>query len=118
MLRIMTIILISLSFGINEPFVSSRWMGPVEWQPHIAMPLDPPRGDYNVMSVNYLTSMERRRVAIVVESGIYDEISDSLLTYTNDLTTEGFSSIIISMSGNAQYLRNMLINLYEEPESL
>jgi len=63
-------------------------------------------------------AQQEGRIAIIVESSIYDAISVSLSTYIDDLAEMGFSSTVITISGDAEYLRNTLIALYNEPESL
>lgn len=103
----------------------SRWMDPVNpWRPHAPQPPGPAVGSVQIkgrvmMSPPAGPAMQNQgRVAIVVESGIYSAVSASVTTYANDLAAAGFSSIIVTFSGTAEYLRNELIALYNEPASL
>ncbi|UCG32342.1 MAG: hypothetical protein JSU68_11815 [Phycisphaerales bacterium] len=57
-------------------------------------------------------------MAVVVATDLYAAIATSLATYADDLASVGFSSTTITFSGNAEFLRNTLISLYNEPESL
>jgi hypothetical protein len=103
----------------------SRWMDPVNvWQPHAAIRPGPPVGSAAVMQkapagdARVPAAWERGRVAIMVETGVYGDISASVSTYANDLADVGFSSVVVTISGNAEYLRDTLITLYNEPDSL
>jgi hypothetical protein len=63
-------------------------------------------------------AQQQGRITVMVETGIYSAISSSLATYTDDLANMGFSSIVVQFSGDAEYLRDTLITLYNEAESL
>ncbi len=65
-----------------------------------------------------LLAQQEGRIAVIVESSIYNAISASLSTYIDDLAEMGFSNTVITFSGNAEDLRNTLVTLYNEPESL
>lgn len=102
------------------------WMDPVNAQRPRTIPFSEPlinsaklkrKTTEKVVEGSPLVQQEGR-VAIIVESSIYDAISASLSTYTDDLAEMGFSNIVITISGNAECLRNTLIALYNEPESL
>ena len=100
------------------------WMDPVNPQRPATIPFPEPL--INTAEVKWETTEEtapgalvqQGRIAVMVESGIYSAVSASLSTYTNDLAAMGFSNTVIQISGNAEYLRNTLIALYNEPESL
>ncbi|NLX23215.1 MAG: hypothetical protein GXY55_16310 [Phycisphaerae bacterium] len=103
----------------------SRWMDPVNvWQPHTAVPPGPAVGAAEVKRIRTpagggpALGQQQGRVAVIIESSIYDSISASVTTYLGDLANVGFSTTAIALSGNAEYLRNTLIALYGEPESL
>lgn len=103
----------------------SQWMHPTHFRkPHAAVPPGPPVGSAEVRQVMSATearsraARDRGRVAVLVESGIYDPISTSVSTYVDDLAAVGFSSTVLTVSGSAAYLRNTLITMYAEPESL
>jgi len=100
-------------------------MDPVNaWRPHAAESPGPARGSAEIRrktsarTIRHVAAKDRGRIALIVETGIYDAISVSVSTYSTDLSEMGFSSILITVSGSAEYLRNTLVTLYNEPESL
>ncbi len=103
----------------------SMWMDPVnEWRPHAAVAPGPSSGTAAVRQTiggrdaGTRSAWQRGRVAIMVEAGVYPDISASLSTYATDLAQIGFSSVTVTVSGTAEFLRNELITLYSQPESL
>jgi len=103
----------------------SLWMDPVNaHRPNTTLPTEP---SVNSSEVKLATTekiepaplaQQEGRIAIIVESGIYDAISATLATYADDLAGMGFSTIVTAISGNAEYVRNGLKALYNEAGSL
>ena len=119
---------VTLSVGIGAAWASpkrTRWMDPENvWQPHAAVPLGPAAGVAEVKlegpagGPRGRAAWHRGRVAVMVETDLYDSISASVSVYVDDLADIGFTSAVMTISGTAGYLRNTLHTLYQEPESL
>lgn len=119
---------VTLCVGIDETRASpkrTRWMDPVNvWRPHAAVPPGPAVGIAEVkfevpdIGVRGRAAWQRGRVAVMVETDLYDAISASVSIYADDLADIGFTSTVMTVSGTAEYLRNTLHTLYQEPESL
>jgi hypothetical protein len=72
-----------------------------------------------VSAVGAGTKAVDERIAIIVEDSIYLDVAVSLGTYQADLATKGYSSVISLVGGGTPTdLRNYLIGLYNEPDSL
>lgn len=115
----------SLAESESAAPMPSRWTDPTHArQPHAPVVWGPSVGKAqtearrNAGRGGVELAIPRGRIAIIVNSTIYNAVSASLATYSNDLALAGFSSITVSFTGNAEFLRNTLIALYQEPESL
>ena len=91
--------------------------------PHEAVPPGPAMGEAQIIGQQNAVNEPRTvgpkgRVAVVVASSIYPAIIDSINTYLSDLDRGGYSTVLVLFSGNAEYLRNTLANLYNQPDSL
>ena len=58
------------------------------------------------------------RVAVVVEAGLFASVSNSLVTYAADLTAHGFAPFVVTFSGSAEQLRELLAGYYADEASL
>ena len=58
------------------------------------------------------------RVAIVVASALYSSVSSSVNTYAADLIAHGFTPFVVTFSGTAEALKNILAGYYAETNSL
>jgi|GEM_PF-1296271 len=112
----------------TEP-LPTRWMssdGSVR-MPH-AVPVKPerfemvpvaPRGAVKRSQDGILPPATGDRICLVVGDAVYDDITAGLTTYIADLEAEGYVVITYRfVSGGATELRDSLIKLFNEPQSL
>ncbi len=60
----------------------------------------------------------RGRVALIVEENLYDNIESELNRHIDNLLLDGLDVVLITFSGTAEDFRDLLIDMYSEPESL
>ncbi|MBI9015861.1 MAG: carbohydrate binding domain-containing protein [Phycisphaerae bacterium] len=127
--KVFTAMLCSLlvySFVMAEDFsepIPSRWQGPVKWQPHEVPVVTKANRVFEIREVSILADdvvvpVRKGRVAVVVDSDIFNSLSSEISIYANDLAASGYTVSIINFSGDAIYLKNQLVNLYNQTESL
>lgn len=110
----------ALTAVTQEP-VPTRWMAPpgIERLPHKVWQSTGPFSVREVSTVRSGTKADEPRIAIIVEDTIYVDIATSLGVYQADLLTKGYASVVSLVSGGTpEDLRDYLIGLYNEPESL
>jgi hypothetical protein len=111
----------AFSSAIAQEPLPTRWKAPpgVERLPHEVWESTGPFKVTEVSTVGSDAKADEERIAIIVDSSVYIDISVSLATYQSDLATKGYSSIVSTVSGGTpEDLRNYLIGLYAEPDSL
>lgn len=101
----------------------TRWIDPQGPRPlHEPVPPSPPAGTFTVRPVGNFGArplgMGDGRVAILVNSTLYDSVSAAIAVYAGDVAAAGYFPLVATFSGNAEFLRTTLIDLYGEPLSL
>ncbi|MFH1312999.1 MAG: T9SS type A sorting domain-containing protein [Candidatus Eisenbacteria bacterium] len=116
---VVTVSALSIAFA-QEP-LPTRWKAPpgVERLPHEVWESTGPFKVTEVSAVGSDTKTDEERIAIIVDSSVYIDIYVSLATYQADLATKGYSSVVSMVTGGTpEDVRDYLISLYTEPDSL
>lgn len=114
-------VLVGTSSVTAQAPLPTRWMAPagIERLPHEVWQST---GSFKVIEVSSLasgTKTDEERIAIIVEDAVYPYVATSLATYQSDLLTKGYSSVVSTVSGGTpEDLRDYLIGLYTDPDSL